>query len=75
MNNVKNAWYHRYEVMTMFKDIMFFIYTAMIPLVPLYGVGYYTKRPSGTKRAVCVLLFVMQIFISCGSIIKYFELL
>lgn len=52
-------------------DVLFVLYSAAIPLVPLWGINYYRKNKNTTKKICCWILFLMQILISFGSIISY----
>jgi|GEM_PF-1525559 len=56
----------------MLKDILFVLYTAMIPLVPLWGADHYKKCSRPNKRLVCLALFGMQTLLSLGCILTYF---
>ena len=55
----------------MLMKILFAIYAAAIPLVPLYGAEEYKRRGAARKKNVCLLLFGVQTLISVGSIISY----
>ncbi len=55
----------------MLIKVLFVIYAAMIPLVPLYGAELYKKQDNRRKRNVCWVVFAVQTLISLGSIISY----
>ena len=55
----------------MFKTVIFIIYCAVIPIVPLYGVEYYRRNDNELKKLCCWGLFVLQSIISIGSIIGW----
>ena len=60
------------EVIKMLIEILFFIYAAAIPLVPLYGVSHYKKSGDPKRKAACAALFALQLALSALSIIKRF---
>ena len=58
----------------MIKTVAFVLYTAAIPLVPLWGANHYKKIGNSAKRAVCIALFAVQALVSLGCILTYFKL-
>ena len=54
----------------MLKTTAFIIYSAAIPLVPLYGTVYYRDK-NKIKRLCCWGLFAVQSLISLGSILSW----
>ncbi|MCR5808378.1 MAG: hypothetical protein K6G56_02325 [Clostridiales bacterium] len=55
----------------MLIKILFVIYAALIPLVPLWGARYYSKKEDASKKTICYVLFAVQIMLSFGSILTY----
>ena len=55
----------------MFKTVMFIIYSAAIPIVPLIGAEYYKQRNNRLKKLCCLGLFAVQSLISLGCIVSY----
>ena len=55
----------------MLKTILFIIYTASIPIVPLIGAEYYKRNNNVLKKLCCWGIFAVQSLISAGCIISY----
>lgn len=55
----------------MLKTILFAVYAAAIPAVPLYGTIHFKKEKEKNKRLACWCLFAVQSLISLTSIISY----
>ena len=53
----------------MLKEILFTVYAALIPAVPLWGIKHFKKTDKPAKRDVCRILFVLQSFVSLGCIL------
>ena len=48
------------------------LYASAIPLVPLWGAGYFRKKKQRGKQAVCMALFLSQLLISGAAIYMRF---
>ena len=57
----------------MLKTILFIIYTALIPLVPLYGARHFKRKKDEIRQIVCWGLFVIQCLISTAAIYTYIQ--
>ncbi|MBO4384133.1 MAG: hypothetical protein J5854_01770 [Clostridia bacterium] len=55
----------------MLKTLLFVVYTALIPAVPLYGVFHYSGVGDGLRKTVCWGLFAVQCLISLGAIVGW----
>ena len=55
----------------MIKELLFAVYAALIPAVPLWGAHHFGKDGDARKRKICFVLFAVQAAISAASIIKY----
>ena len=53
-------------------DMLFILYSGIIPVVPLIGAEIYKRRDDKRRRNVCYGLFALQVLLSIRYIISYF---
>ena len=56
----------------MMKDLLFVVYTVLIPAIPLWGAGHYKRSKDKKRRTMCFVLFGVQTLISLGCILAWF---
>lgn len=59
----------------MLKEILFTVYAALIPAVPLWGAHYYSKNDNTGRKTLCYILFALQVLLSAGSIMKFLDVI